>query len=230
MAMIKTKKEIEYITKACIATDKIFTKLLMQDLANTTEAYLAKWILNEIKKVGLKPSFKPIVTSGARAGNEIHPKPTNEKLTGFVIIDFGVRYEGYCSDMTRTVFVGLPTKQDKDIYNKILKAQNLGVKLSVSGAVCGSIDKQVRDSLGEYAKYFIHTLGHGLGKKIHELPRMYYKHTQHVLANGMAITIEPGIYIPNDLGIRIEDTILVTRNGPKILTKSPKNLIVIKAK
>ncbi len=230
MAMIKTKKEIGYITKACIATDKVFAKILKQDLLNITEVQLAQYILAEIKKAGLKPSFKPIVASSVRACNEIHPKPTNEKLKGFTIIDFGVRYEGYCSDMTRTVFVGKPTKQDKDIYHKILKVQNLGIRMSVSGAVCGAIDEKVRNSLGDEAKYFIHTLGHGLGKKIHELPRMYYKHTKHVLDNDMAITIEPGIYIPNSLGIRIEDTILVTRNGPKALTKSPKNLIVIKSK
>lgn len=229
MAMIKTKQEINYITKACQATDKIFTKILHRsDLCKITEIELVRYILNEIKKVGLKPSFKPIVTSGIRAGNEIHPKPTNEKLEGFVIIDFGVRYQGYCSDMTRTIFIGKCTKKDKDIYNKVLRAQNLGIKLSVKGAVCGEIDGKVRKSLGEDAQYFIHTLGHGLGKKIHELPRMYYKNTQHILEEGMAITIEPGVYIPNKLGIRIEDTILVTKSDPKILTKSPKELICIK--
>lgn len=229
MAMIKTKQEINYITKACQATDKIFTKILHRsDLCKITEIELVRYILNEIKKVGLKPSFKPIVTSGIRAGNEIHPKPTNEKLEGFVIIDFGVRYQGYCSDMTRTIFIGKCTKKDKDIYNKVLRAQNLGIKLSIKGAVCGEIDGKVRNSLGEDAQYFIHTLGHGLGKKIHELPRMYYKNTQHILEEGMAITIEPGVYIPNKLGIRIEDTILVTKSGPKILTKSPKELICIK--
>ncbi|MEK7105998.1 MAG: M24 family metallopeptidase, partial [Patescibacteria group bacterium] len=183
----------------------------------------------QIKKRGLKPSFKPIVTSGKNAGNEIHPfSPTEKKLSGFVIIDFGVVYEKYMSDMTRTIYVGTPSKKEKDLYNKLLASQLGAIKISKSGEKCASIDAYVRKFLGKDTKYFIHTLGHGVGTKIHELPRIYYKKTKPLLKDNMVITIEPGLYIKNKLGMRIEDTCLIKKNGCVPLTKSTKRLIVVK--
>jgi Xaa-Pro aminopeptidase len=152
-------------------------------------------------------------TSGKRAGNEIHPKSTESKLSGFVIIDFGVIYEKYMSDMTRTIFVGRPTKEEKNIYDLILKSEELGINISVPLIHCADIDDIVRNSLGKYKKYFIHMLGHGVGKNIHENPKLYYKLTKPILKENMVITIEPGIYIKNKLGIRIEDTCLITKRG-----------------
>lgn len=229
MAQIKTKGEIRKIKMACRITDAIFIKILKnKDLCKLTEVELQNFILNEIKKNGLRPSFPPIVTSGKRAGNEIHPKPTSKKLVGFVIVDFGVRYEGYCSDMTRMLFVGIPTKEEKEIYKKLLNAQILGIENSRANKKCSEVDYVVRESLGSHKKYFIHTLGHGVGKKIHEKPILYYKDIKPILKEGMVITIEPGIYIKNKFGIRIEDTVLITKKEPQILTKSTKELIYIK--
>ena len=132
------------------------------------------------------------------------------------------------SDMTRTVFVGKPTKEEKDIYDLILKSEELGLNISSASMYCADVDSLVRNSLGKYKKYFIHMLGHGVGKKIHENPKLYYKLTKPILKEGMIITIEPGIYIKNKLGIRIEDTCLVKRGKCISLTKSSKNLIIIK--
>lgn len=230
MSQVKTKGEINNIKKACKYTDAIFSKICARlDLAQMTEIELKDFILSEIKKKKLKPSFSPIVISGIRAGNEIHPKPTSNKLVGFVIVDFGVRYNRYCSDMTRMLFIGKPKKTDLDIYKKLLNAQILGIENSKINTKCFEIDHVVRESLGKYKSYFIHTLGHGVGMKIHEKPILYYKATKPVLKENMVITIEPGIYIKDNLGMRIEDTILITKKGPQILTKSTKELIVIKA-
>lgn len=213
---------------ACRVTDAIFSVILKKDLKNMTEIELRDFILLQIKKRGLRPSFKPIVTSSKNAGNEIHPQPTDSKLKGFAIVDFGVVYEKYMSDMTRTIFIGTPNKEDKFLYNLVLKGEEKGIDISKVGIKCAHIDEVVRNSLGKYKKYFIHMLGHGVGTKIHEAPRLYHKLTKPVLKENMFITIEPGIYIKNKIGIRIEDTCLITKKGCIPLTKSPKELIVIR--
>ncbi|MDE2031337.1 MAG: M24 family metallopeptidase [Patescibacteria group bacterium] len=229
MPQIKTKEEILKIKKACNLTDNIFSNILQNNLKMMTELELRDFILSEIKKRGLRPSFKPIVTSGPQAGNEIHPfNPTMKKLSGFVIIDFGVVYQKYMSDMTRTIYVGTPSQKEKDTYNKLLTSQIGAIKMGKIGARCSDLDLYVREFLGKDNKYFIHTLGHGVGTRIHESPRLYFKKTRPKLKENMIITIEPGIYIKNKLGIRIEDTCLITKKRCIPLTKSPKELIVIK--
>lgn len=227
MAQIKTQGEIIKIKKACQITDAIFEKII-KNFKFKTEVELRDFILTEIKKRNLKPSFPPIVSSYKNAGNEIHPQSTNEKLKRFVIIDFGVIYEKYMSDMTRTVYVGNPSKEEKAIYNLLLQSEELGINISSPGMHCADVDEIVRNSLGRYKKYFIHMLGHGVGTKIHEEPKLYYKLTKPILKDNMVITIEPGVYIKNKLGIRIEDTCLITKKGCISMTKSPKELIVIR--
>jgi Xaa-Pro aminopeptidase len=227
MAQVKRKDEIIKIKKACQITDAIFSNII-KNFNFKTEIELRDFIVDEIKKRGLKSSFPPIVTSGKRAGNEIHPKSTDNKMSGFVIIDFGVIYEKYMSDMTRTIYAGVPTKEDKDIYKLLLQSEELGINIAAKDVNCADVDEVVRNSLGKYKKYFIHMLGHGVGTKIHEEPKLYYKLTKPILKENMIITIEPGIYIKNKLGIRIEDTCLITKKGCVSLTKSPKDLIVVK--
>ncbi len=231
MAQVKTKDEIKKIAKACLITDAIFATII-KNFCFSTEIQLRDFILGEIKKRGLKPSFPPIVTSGPRAGNEIHPQSTNAELKGFTIIDMGVVYEKYMSDMTRMIYVsyqkGKPTDKEKALYTKLLASQVDAINKVKAGVKCAALDAGVRECLGKDAKYFIHTLGHGVGTRIHEDPKIFYKLTKPVLKEGMVITIEPGLYIKRTLGMRIEDTLLVTKKGCKILTKSPKELIYIK--
>lgn len=230
MAIIKTKKEQGSIKNACKVTDQIFSELVreLRKGIYRTENDLARAIRKKIRLRYLRPAFPPIVTSGPRAGNEIHPKPTNELLSGFVIIDFGVRVDGYCSDMTRTIFFGDPTPKDIDLYETVLKGQMIGVNSVRNNVSCFEADKNVREFFGSYKKYFIHTLGHGVGKRIHEKPMIYEKRVSGFFQNGMVVTIEPGIYIPKKLGIRIEDTLLVSNNKAIIYTKTTKKLIVFK--
>ena len=222
--LIKSQNEIEYITEACKITDEIFTKII-SNFVFKTEKELAQFIKREIKSRGLRQAFPPIVTSGVRAGNSIHPTPTNEKLEGFVIIDFGVRVNGYCSDMTRTIFVGKPKEKDTQLYKLIFDSKKAGEKNTKHNAKCAAADAAARNALGFYKKYFIHTLGHGVGKRIHEKPIIYFKREESVFLENMIVTIEPGIYMPNKLGIRIEDTYLVGKKGPQALTRSPQKLL-----
>lgn len=238
MAQIKTSTEIKKVKKACTATDEIFLAIIKHIKKNKiiqksavykiTETELRDFILDEIKKRGLKPSFPPIVTSGKRAGNDIHPTPTDKRITGFVIIDFGVVYEKYMSDMTRTIYVGSPTKEERKLYDTVLKSYIASVACARIGIKCAHVDTTSRLKLGDLAKYFIHMLGHGVGTKIHENPKIYHKITRPVLKENMIITIEPGIYIKNKCGIRIEDTCCIGRHGCVPLTMSPKKLIVLK--
>lgn len=228
MSIIKTKKEIRHIEKACKITDEIFTTLIKHFKNFKTEIEIRDFLLQEIKKRKLRPSFLPIVTSGKRAGNEIHPQATNNKVKGFTIIDFGVRYSGYCSDMTRTIYVGIPNKEERTLYKKIGTAQLLGLRHVTAEKKCFIADQEVRLFLGTHKKYFIHTLGHGVGKKIHESPRIYEKQVKPSFKKDMVVTVEPGIYIKNKLGIRIEDTCVVTETKPLVLTKSTKDFIVVK--
>ena len=237
MPLIKNNEQIDKIKKACKITDAIFIKIvkyLRKDLRCCTEIQLRDFILEQIKKRGLEPSFPPIVTCGKKAGGEIHPQSTNNKLQGFAIIDFGVIYEKYMSDMTRTIYVacpslnkGQPPKEEKEIYSLMLKSQELGINIASPDMYCADLDEIVRNSLGKYKKYFIHTLGHGVGTQIHEKPIIYFKNTKDKLKENMIITIEPGIYIKNKYGIRIEDTCQIIKKGCIALTKSTKELIVI---
>ncbi len=227
MALQKNKKEIANIEKACKITDEIF-KEIIGFFRFTTERELMLYIRREIKKRGLREAFPPIVSGGVRAGNEIHPKSTNAVLDGFVIIDFGVRVNGYCSDMTRTVFVGKPTAKDRMLYKMIATAKEKGARAAKPGVKCAEADKAARNSLGAYKKYFIHTLGHGVGKRIHEEPIIFFKKTEPVFEQGTVVTIEPGIYIPGKLGIRIEDTYIVGENKLRPITRSTQKLLIIK--
>ncbi len=224
MAQVKTKTEIAKIKKACEITDQIFKKII-SNFKWKTEVELQAFISSEIKKRGLKPSFPPIVTSGARAGNDIHPKPTDSKLEGFVILDFGVIFQGYMSDMTRTVFVGKPTKEEKDLYAMVLKSKTEAEKLYLPDVKAAFSDLRSREVMGEYNKYFVHTLGHGVGTRIHEAPRIYWRRERPYFRENMVVTVEPGIYIPNKLGIRIEDTGVITKKGFVSLTRSSQELL-----
>jgi Xaa-Pro aminopeptidase len=225
MALVKTEKEIASIEEACRITDEIFREIV-GDFCFTTERELALFIRRAVKRRGLREAFPPIVTSGPRAGDSIHPKYTDAKMKGFVIIDFGVRVDGYCSDMTRTVYVGKPSEKDRMLYKLVADAKAAGERVARAGASCALADKAARDSFGTYKKYFIHTLGHGVGRHIHELPHIFYKRDGYIFAENSVVTIEPGIYLPGKFGIRIEDTYVVGKKGLHALTNSPQKLLV----
>ena len=215
---------VENIRQACKITDQIFSSLVKNIKKFKTEKDVEQFILTEIKKRNLKPSFPPIVAAKRNASTP-HHIPTNKKLEGFVVIDMGVRYKGYCSDMTRTLYFGHPNKKEVEIYNLLLHSQLKSIENLNKFKTYKELCEETRKILGKYNKYFIHSLGHGVGKKIHQLPKVSHK-SKHKIKQGEVITIEPGIYVKNKYGIRIEDT-LVVKKKPEILTKSTKDLIII---
>jgi Xaa-Pro aminopeptidase len=223
----KTKKEIRLIKKSCWLASKIMNNLLdnFDKLDFKKENDIKTFLKIEALKNNAETSFEPIVASGKNAGIPHHKKDSRLKK-GFCIIDFGVKLNGYCSDITRTIYLGKPSWQELTLYKHVLRVQQDAIKMVKPGIKAASLDKEARKQLGRNQKYFVHGLGHGLGLKIHELPNISQK-SKDILKEGMVLTIEPGIY--NKFGIRIEDDLLVTKNGCRVLTTCPKELRIFDA-
>jgi len=222
---IKTNDELKRIKKACAISDKILKKCFSRFKKFKTETEVAAFLEYETKKLGCGLAFQPIVASG-RAGSMSHYTPKNIRLRGgFCVIDFGVRYEGYCSDTTRIIFIGKPSEKQKMIYESVLRNQLEAIKNIKKDMECSKVVELVKKGLGKYEKNFIHGLGHGLGVYIHELPNLK-EESRDKLKKGMVFTIEPGIYFEKKFGIRIEDTIYL-KDKPIVLTKIPKRMVVI---
>ena len=221
----KTKEEIKIIKRACKISDNILKTAIKNLKRFRTETELAGWLEYEAKKLGCDLAFPTVVASGKNSAVP-HHSPKNTKLRGFCVIDFGIKYKGYCSDTTRTVYIGKPDKKEKYIYNLLLKTQKSAIKQIRTGAKCSGIVKYVIKSLSRYNKYMTHGLGHGFGINIHELPNLKEK-SNDIFKENMVFTIEPGVYFKNKFGIRIEDDILLAKKGPEILTKTNKELITI---
>ena len=221
---IKTEKEIPFLKKSCGYADKIIQKTIKNFKEFKTESEAAAYLEYETKKLGLETSFNPIVASGSN-GSMPHHEPLNAKIKkGFCVIDFGVKYKGYCSDMTRTIYAGNLSKKEKEIYNFLLAVQKDAINQVEENGKCHELYNFVNQKLGKYKKYFTHGLGHGVGVEIHELPNLTLNSKDRI-RNNMVFTIEPGIYIQKKFGIRIEDTVLF-RDKAVILTKTVKDLII----
>ncbi|TAL57391.1 MAG: aminopeptidase P family protein [Nanoarchaeota archaeon] len=223
---IKTKEEIARIKKACQISDSILGKFAANARKFKTEKKAAKFLLDKIEEIGLEPSFPPIIAAGKNAVNP-HHEPSNSKLEGFCVVDFGVKYKGYCSDTTRTFYFGKISREEKEIYNRVLNSQMVGLGFAKTGIRGKDLDYKVRNSFGNLGKYFIHSTGHSVGREIHDIGTGVHKNENRKLAKGMIVTIEPGIYVPNKFGIRIEDTVIVEEKNATPLTKFAKKLVLI---
>lgn len=231
LRMIKDQNEIKRIQKACEIGDLAYQEILKNIKPGMTERELENIILNSFNQNGAtKASFEAIVASGLRSAMP-HGKASDKIINNNEIItcDFGCIYQGFCSDMTRTFALGSIDPKLIEIHNIVSAAQMNGIKAIKPGIKIGEIDKICRDYITAkgYGQYFTHGTGHGLGIEIHEAPWVV-KNEQTILRPGMVITVEPGIYIPSLGGVRIEDDILVTENGYKILTKSSREIDVLK--
>jgi Xaa-Pro aminopeptidase len=231
--MIKTPEEIEKIKIACDIADKALKKILPMIKVGSVEKDIKRELEYEMIKLGAEEiSFKSIVASNERSALP-HGVASDKKLEneGFVTLDFGCIYEGYASDITRTFYLGEnPTEKHIDIYNIVLEAQKKAIEAVKEGVTSREIDKIARDYISQkgYGKYFGHGLGHGLGMKGHELPFLSPKTEEFTLKENMVITIEPGIYIDNFGGVRIEDDVIVKKDGCEILNNSSKEFTQIK--
>jgi Xaa-Pro aminopeptidase len=213
---IKTDNEIKLIKKSCGYADEVIQEAIKFADKTKTEMQVQTFIKKKINDLGLETSFEPIVSCSSP--KKLHKKPLNKKLKGFVVIDMGVKYKNYCSDITRTIYIGNPSKKEIEDYNKVLKLQK---ELIESDEIdCNKLDSKARKILG---KNFIHGLGHGLGIEVHEKPFLNPK-TKDILKDNMVFTIEPGLY--KKQGIRIEDDVFVKNNKKILLTKTKKDLII----
>ncbi|OFI07584.1 aminopeptidase YpdF [Clostridium acetireducens DSM 10703] len=229
--IVKDEEEINCIKKAAAIADKAFEHMLGYIKAGMTERQVGLELEFYMKKLGARDlSFPTIVASGVRSCLP-HGQATDKVLKEgeFLTLDFGCIYNDYCSDMTRTIVIGEPSDKMKEIYNVVLEAEMKALKGFKPGVTGKSVDKIARDYIAEkgYGKYFGHGLGHGVGREIHENPRVSPM-GDTILEKGMVVTDEPGIYIPDFGGVRIEDLILITECGCEVISKSPKELICIK--
>ncbi len=225
---IKSEFEIKAIEKAQDITDAAFDHILGFIKPGLTETDIAAELEYFMKKMGSEcPAFETIAVSGKKSSMP-HGVPAKIELTmnSFITMDFGAKYNGYCSDMTRTVVLGKADDEMKHVYDTVLKAQLAGIEAAHGGAVGRDVDKAARDIIDNagYKGLFGHSLGHSLGIEIHENPRFAPK-ADTICPEGSIITVEPGIYIPGKYGVRIEDMVLLTKDGCRDLTHSPKQLI-----
>lgn len=222
--------EIERLLKAQEITDKAFTEVCGRIREGMTEKELcAELIYCLYKNGGEGLSFDPIVVSGPNSSMP-HGVPGDRKLQkgDFITMDFGVLYQGYCSDMTRTVALGYATDEMKKVYQTVLDAQLAGIAASKAGATGKEIDGAARDVISRagYGKYFGHGYGHSLGLEIHEDPNCNARNDRPLPLHAVC-SAEPGIYLPGKFGVRIEDVVIMEENGCVDITKSPKNLIIL---
>ena len=226
--MIKDEEEIEYIKKACKVTDECFEHIVNYIRPGMTEKQIAREIDYYYYKHSEGTSFETIVASGENSSKP-HAVPTDRKIQrqDIITIDMGCKINGYCSDMTRTIFVGEVPQNMKEVYNLVLKNQEQALNDIHDGANTKQISKMVDNDFRLHNYDLIHALGHGVGLDIHESPVLGIN-SEAILKENMVVTDEPGIYIPGQFGVRIEDTVLVNKATCEPLTKSPKKYVIIK--
>lgn len=225
--MIKDKEEISHLQKACEITDNCFNYLLTFIQPGMTEKQIADEIEEYYKKRTDGLSFETIVASGENTSKP-HAVPTERKIKeqDIITIDMGCKVNGYCSDMTRTFFVGSIPEAIKPVYDLVLKNQIQTLEAIKDGVSTRLLTKMVENDFKLNGYDLLHSLGHGVGMEIHEAPYISYRSDTQLKEN-MVVTNEPGIYLPGKFGIRIEDTVQVTKFGCISLTKSEKNYIII---
>ncbi|HYA15920.1 MAG TPA: Xaa-Pro peptidase family protein [Bryobacteraceae bacterium] len=226
LRVIKDEGEAELIRASVIANSKALEAALRRFKPGMRESDLAAEIDYQNRRLGAEaPAFDTIVAAGERSAlPHAHPGPAKIG-PGILLIDMGAFREGYASDMTRMVHVGPAPAKYREAYNAVLEAQLAAIAAVKPGATTASVDRAARSTLRRHGldRAFVHSTGHGLGLEIHEAPRIG-RNDKTRLEPGMAITIEPGVYLPDWGGIRIEDTVLVTPTGCEILTPTPKEL------
>lgn len=230
LRIIKDEAELQIMQEAAALADSTFNHILKLIHSGVRETDIALEMEVYMRSHGAtSSSFDTIVASGERSA--LPHGVASDRVIGtneFVKLDFGAYYNGYCSDLTRTVVVGTPTDKHREIYNIVLEAQLHAlehIKPGMSGREADALTRDVITKYG-YGDLFGHGTGHGLGMEIHEAPRLS-KLSDTILTPGMTVTVEPGIYVPGFGGVRIEDDIVITETGIKILTSSPKDLIIL---
>lgn len=228
MRIIKDDEELENLRIAARITDESYEELLKYIRPGIKEADIANKMNEIFKAKGADEGFT-MICSGPNssyphyAGNQ---RVIQEK--DMMILDWGCTYKGMCADMSRTVFVGGITDEERKIYEIVLRSQEAGVKAAVEGAYIPDVDSASRDIIKDegYGEYFVTRLGHGIGYSVHEAPDIKTSNPRH-LEKGMVFSIEPGIYLPGKVGMRIEDIVAVTEGGNEVLNKASKEIKIV---
>jgi len=232
--IIKDSQEIAVLKKASKIIDEMFElctrKIKKEQRESELQAILMSYAIeHEMFGTGYKSTLNPLIIAGGPNGALPHAQVTNRKFANgdLIVVDLTLRYKGYVTDSTRTFGLGSVSSEAKSVYEIVKESQKLGLKAVKPGASCKSVDDACRNYIKnqKYGKYFIHSTGHGIGLEVHELPNISPKSTAK-LAKNMAITVEPGIYIPKKFGVRIEDSLIV-QDRPILLHKFTKDLITI---
>ncbi len=232
--IVKDAAEVAVLKKASKIIDEMFelcTKKIKKGMRESElQAILMSYAVeNEMFDTGYRSTLNPLIIAGGPNGALPHAQVTNRKFANgdLIVVDLTLRYKGYVSDSTRTFGLGSVSKEAKSVYEIVKESQKLGLKAVKPGKSCKSVDDACRKYIKEqnYGKYFIHSTGHGIGLEVHELPNISPKSTTK-LAKNMAITVEPGIYIPKKYGIRIEDSLIV-QEKPIIMHKFTKDLVIL---
>ena len=226
----KDEEELARMRQAQRITDEAFREILNFIRPGLTEQEVAARLVYELlRRGGRRVSFDPIVAAGAN-GSMPHAVPGETVIQPgmLVTMDFGCVYEGYCSDMTRTVAVGQPTDEMERVYHTVLEAQRAGIAAARAGVTGSEVDRAARQAIQQagYGSFFSHSFGHSLGLEIHESPNASPSE-QTVFPAGAVISAEPGIYLPGHFGVRIEDVLVLREGGCEDITQAPKNLIVL---
>ncbi len=229
MRVIKDENELNKLRKAAQLADYAIEVGCKEIAEGKTEMEILTAIESAIQEKGCKMSFETMVLSGPKSASP-HGKPGSRKIEkgDMVLFDLGVIYDGYCSDITRTVAFGEPSAPQKAIYHAVLAANTNAIAAVKPGVRAMDLDKIARDTITDagFGEYFTHRLGHGLGISVHEFPSITGTNDM-MMEEGMVFTIEPGVYKSDVTGVRIEDDVVVTKDGVEVLTKFPKDLIVL---
>lgn len=230
LRLSKSQEEVDKIRMASRIVDEVVEEVRKNARPGMTEIEIAAMMEFEMRKRGSEgPSFETIVGSGPNSALPHYNAGERRVNTGeFIVLDFGATYKGYCSDTTRTLCMGEPTDKMREVYNVVKEAQEIGVRTARPGIKAREVDEAVRKHIESkgYGEYFIHRTGHGLGLEIHEEPYISGI-SESMLKPGMVFSIEPGIYINGEFGVRIEDIVVVTEDGCERLNNYRRELTVI---
>ncbi len=226
---IKDEGELKLIAKGARHNDELFGRLCGLLKPGISEMDIKAEIVYYMNRQGAEPAFDPIIASGPNSSLP-HATPTNRKIEAgdFVTMDYGCRFEGYCSDFTRTVAISRIDKEMQKVYDVVNRAGEEAFGALKAGAAAKDVDAAARSYINEagYGAEFGHGLGHGVGMQIHEAPTLNAL-CEDILEPGMVVTVEPGIYLKGRYGVRIEDLCVVTRDGFDNLTAAPREMIII---